>query len=179
MDEYLVKSPAGDYAFLPPDDERSYHFYMQDRILRQQRGVKSYFPSLENIDSPGSYDEIIQAHGGIDISLNAIGEDGHTFGFNMPGSSFSSKTRMVELNDDTKAVNEKLTGLATPQYAVTAGLETGMASREVLMLVSGKRKADMLKQIIHGEISDSVPATVLRKHPNCLWIVDEAAASEL
>ena len=179
MDEYCEKLEDGSYALLPASDERSYHYYMHEHVLHHFSQAKSFFPGLENIERPGSYDELIAANGGLDLCLNAVGEDGHTFGFNIPGSSFESKTRLMALNEDTKQVNKKLTGLETPQYAVTVGLSTGMRAKEVLLLVSGKRKAEILKRIIYGDISEDVPASILRRHKNCVWIVDEDAASGL
>ena len=176
MDEYCVKSSDGVYTFLPSDDKRSYHYYMQHHLLETLPAVKSYFPGLENIDQPGNYDQIIEKQGGLDFCLNAIGEDGHTFGFNLPGSSFSSVTRLVAINEDTQEVNEKLTGFATPQYAVTVGLKTGMSAEEVVVLVSGKRKAGILRKILYAEMTEKLPATLLKTHARCSWIVDEDAA---
>jgi glucosamine-6-phosphate deaminase len=179
MDEYCARSDDDSYAFLPIDDERSYHYYMKRHILDASPFITSFFPGIENIKQPGSYDKLIESHGGIDLCLNAIGEDGHTFGFNLPGSSFSSETHLVKINENTKEVNEKLTGLETPQYAVSVGLMSGMSANEVLLLVSGKRKAEILKRILLGNISEDIPATILRNHKNCTWIVDEDAASKL
>lgn len=179
MDEYCVKDDKGIYSFLPREDKKSYHYYMQHHLLDALPRVKSFFPGLENIDQPGSYDQMIEEQGGLDFCLNAIGEDGHTFGFNLPGSSFSSVTRLMAINADTQDVNEKLTGFATPQYAVTVGLKTGMSAEEVLVLVSGKRKAGILKRVLNEDVTEDIPATVLRTHPHCSWIIDEDAASML
>jgi glucosamine-6-phosphate deaminase len=179
MDEYCERLDDESYAFLSATDERSYHFYMQEHVFRQFTQSKSFFPGLENIEHPGSYDKLIAANGGLDLCLNAVGEDGHTFGFNIPGSAFDSKTRLMALNEDTKEVNKRLTGLETPQLAVTVGLSTGMRAKEVLLLVSGMRKAEILKRVVYGDISEDVPATIMRRHKNCIWIVDEDAASRL
>lgn len=179
MDEYCERLEDGTYTFMSPSDERSYHYYMQQCVLGTFSRAKSFFPGIENIERPGIYDELIANNGGLDLCVNAIGEDGHTFGFNIPGSSFDSQTRLMVLNDDTKAVNQKLTGLETAQFAVTVGLDTGMKAREVLLLVSGGRKAEILKRVLTDDISEDVPATILRNHKNCIWIVDEAAASKL
>jgi glucosamine-6-phosphate deaminase len=178
MDEYCIKNEDGSYSFLSEEDERSYHYYMQQHLLHGHT-AKNFFPGLENIEQPGSYDAFILNQGGLDLCLNAIGEDGHTFGFNLPGSPFSSVTRLMAINEDTKEVNEKLTGLVTPQYAVTVGLKTGMSAKEVLLLVSGERKAEILRRVLYEDPTEDAPATILRAHPNCTWIVDEEAAGKL
>jgi glucosamine-6-phosphate deaminase len=179
MDEYCEKRAGNSYSFLLPSDQRSYQFYMRQHVFKFLDESKSYFPGISNVAHPGAYDELIADNGGLDLCLNAIGEDGHTFGFNFPGSSFDSVTRLVCLNTSTKEVNKELTGMETPQYAVTVGLKTGMRAREVLVLVSGLRKADILRRVLLDEISEDVPATILKRHKNCVWIVDEDAASKL
>lgn len=178
FDEYCVKDNDS-YAFIPETDERSYRYFMNHHILQNLPTITSYFPTLENREQEGVYDRFIQQKGGIDLCINAIGEDGHTFGFNLPGSSFESVTRLIQLNNDTKAVNETLTGLETPEYAISTGLKTGMSSKEVLLLVSGQRKAEILRKIVTEAVSPAIPAIILRTHPHCTWIIDEDAASLL
>jgi glucosamine-6-phosphate deaminase len=129
---------------------------MKEKLFDALGEVRSFFPDETSAEHEGSYDEQIAAEGGIDLCLNAIGEDGHTFGFNSPGSAFDSRTRLVSVSEGT-----------------------GMSAKQVLVLVSGKRKAEILRRIMKGPISPDVPATILRQHPNCQWIVDEAAASRL
>ncbi len=179
LDEYCVPTTDGGYTLLDQDDPRSYRTFMKQHLLGTLPNIKSHFPGIENAKQPGTYDEVIAAAGGIDLCLNTMGEDGHTFGFNFSDSSFDSVTRLVEVNESTKNVNAGLTGHDIPAYAVTTGLRTGMQSKEILVLVSGVRKADILKRVLQGDISEEVPATILRTHPNCKWIVDQAAASKL
>jgi len=153
----------------------SYRNYMHDRLFRQVK-AKSYFPAVRNIRHPGTYDALIRKQGGIDLCLDAIGEDCHTFGFNFPGSSFRSRTRLVKIPPDTREVNEQLTGLKTPKHAVTAGISTGMQAKEVICIVSGLRKAKILRKVLFSPVSKKIPATILREHSNCCWIVDREAA---
>ena len=95
----------------------------------------------------------------------------------MPGTPFDSATRLVKINEQTRAVNEGLTGLDTPEFAITVGLRTGMESKEILFLVSGGRKAEILYQVIYAaKPIPEIPATILKNHPNCRWIVDKKAA---
>ncbi len=174
FDEYCTRD-----ELLHENDTRSYKYYMKKHLFDKIRYLESYFPSEMDIIHEGSYDKLIASKGGIDLCLVACGEDGHVFGFNFPGSGFDSVTRRVKINEDTLRVNKKLTGMGVPRYAVTAGILTGMRSRKIIFIVSGKRKARILKKIIYDGISQEVPASVLRKHKNCVWVVDKEAASEL
>lgn len=177
MDEYCVQS-EDTIKLINSTSPVSYRQYMKEWLFGESQ-VRSYFPGIENIDQEGTYDKIIKQHGGIGLCINAIGEDGHTFGFNFPGTSFASRTRLVKIQQQTKEVNQKLTGMETPEYAMTIGLKTGMESEEIILLVSGERKADILRKVIIEPINEKLPATILRNHKNCHWIVDEAAASKL
>ncbi len=177
MDEYCSQS-AGNWELVPESDPVSYRSYMNQHLFTRLRPKASYFPDTKNITHEGLYDRLIEETGGIDLCLNALGEDGHTFGFNFPGTSFDSQTRLVQIAAETRSVNRTLTGMETPAHAVTVGLGTGMQSREVLFLVSGERKAEILARVLHGpEPTTSLPASLLKRHPRCLWLVDEAAAS--
>lgn len=179
MDEYCIPV-EGQMRLLPETHPASYRYYMEQHFFHRVKRAQKHFPGIENIEEEGSYDRLILDSGGIDLCLNAMGEDGHTFGFNLPGTSFHSRTRLVQLNDETRGVNQKLTGLQTPEHAITVGLLTGMDSREILFLVSGQRKAAILHKVLHAREPDPlIPATLLKRHPHCHWIVDEAAAAQL
>lgn len=177
MDEYC-RFVSGTLELVAEKDPVSYRYYMEKHLFRVLSFQASHFPSRENITHEGIYDGIIRKAGGIDLCLNAFGEDGHTFGFNFPGTSFGSRTRIIEVSEETKNVNSGLTGMETPPYAITTGLLTGMESREVIILVSGHRKARILAKILQSpKPSIEVPASIMKTHHSCLWIVDEAAAS--
>ncbi len=180
MDEYLTKK-GEECELLPESHPASYRKYMRERLFNKINPYASYFPGVENIKQPGQYDELIKNLGGIDICLNTIGDDGHTFGFNFPPeAAFDSVTRFVKITEDTQRVNYGLTGVETPNYAVSIGLKTGMSAKEIILLVSGERKAEILKKIIYSsKPTKSIPATLLKEHANCHWIVDKAAGSKL
>jgi glucosamine-6-phosphate deaminase len=179
LDEYCEPDDENGYRFLDEEDTRSYRHYMSSHILRALPTIRSFFPGIENVDAPGSYDRLISNSGGIDLAINSIGEDGHVFGFNIPGSAFDSVTRLIQLNESTRTVNEGLTGATIPTHAISTGIATGLAAREVITILAGERKADILRRVVWDDISPAIPATVLRQHPNHTFIVDEAAASKL
>jgi glucosamine-6-phosphate deaminase len=179
LDEYCEPDAAGDYQLLDRGDPRSYQNYMARHLFYALPAARTFFPGAINAERPGTYDERIEENGGIDLAINSIGEDGHTFGFNLPGTEFDTKTHLVALNEGTKAVNERLTGAAVPDHAITTGLHTGMQARRVVTLVSGSRKAAILQRAVWDDISTAVPATILRRHPNHTFLVDQAAAANL
>ena len=179
MDEYCVMD-KGHIAMIPETHPAGYRNYMQENLFDRVLPKATHFPGIENVQEEGYYDRFIKDSGGVDLCLNAMGEDGHTFGFNSPGTSFGSRTRLVKVGEETRGVNEELTGMKTPEYAITVGLLTGMESKEILFLVSGKRKADILRKVMLAqEPTPFIPATILREHHQCHWIVDEKAASNL
>lgn len=178
FDEYCTQE-AGRFRLIDPGDPQSYRRYMQERVLRSLPTIQNHFPGIENNRYPGRYDQLIRSLGGIQLALNGLGENGHIFGFNEPLSSRGSVTRLVALSESTIKTNEALTQGPVKKYAVTTGIATGMAADEVITLAFGERKAKAVKRAMRDEISSFFPATYLREHPNHLWVVDEAAASQL
>lgn len=179
MDEYCVRD-KDQTTLIPATHPASYRKYMQENLFDRVIPKATHFPGTENIQEQGVYDRFIENSGGLHLCLNAMGEDGHTFGFNPPGTSFTSRTRLVKVGDETRGVNEKLTGMKTPEYAITVGLLTGMESKEIIFLVSGERKAEILHQVLFAqEPTPHIPATILREHQRCHWIIDKEAAVTL
>ncbi|MBQ0735595.1 glucosamine-6-phosphate deaminase [Aquimarina celericrescens] len=127
-----------------------------------------------------AYENLIQHYGGIDIQILGIGRTGHV-GFNEPGSSISSKTRLIRLDKVTRldAASDFFGEENVPARAITMGVGTIMAAKKIFLLAWGEGKANIINQSIEGEITDFIPATFLQKHNNCTFIIDEAAASEL
>lgn len=126
------------------------------------------------------HEAAIAAVGGIDLQLLGIGANGH-IGFNEPGSALDSVTRDVTLAPDTRLAQAQAFGsLANvPYQAITAGIATILAARELLMLVTGEAKAVALTAALEGAIGPHCPASALRLHPNAVVICDVAAASLL
>jgi glucosamine-6-phosphate deaminase len=126
------------------------------------------------------YEESITMAGGIDIQLLGIGHDGH-LGFNEPGSSLSSKTRLKTLSRQTLEANSRFFGSIdkVPRHVVTMGLGTIMKARTCLLLAFGEGKAEAVYQMVEGAVSASWPATILQHHERTIVVLDEAAASKL
>ena len=108
-----------------------------------------------------------------------IGRNGH-ISFNEPGAAFHSRTRVVRLTETTRKVNASdFEGDRAPERAITVGMATIFEAREVLLLASGANKARAAAAALQGEISESVPASMLRRHPNATFLLDREAASAL
>lgn len=126
------------------------------------------------------YEQAIKDAGGIDLQILGIGRTGH-IGFNEPGSTLQSKTRKVTLSELTlKDASAEFGGIENvPHKAITMGVGTVMSARRVILFAWGEKKSPIIKKAIEGPISDAIPATFLQEHPNCTFILDKAAASEL
>ncbi len=123
------------------------------------------------------YDAAIGA--GFDLTILGIGLNGH-LGLNEPGSVPESETRRVEMHPASiSASAQYLTHSNTPKWGVAVGMRRLLESREVWLLASGATKAEIIQRTAEGEIGVSVPASLLRYHPNCSLIVDGEAGSRL
>ena len=126
------------------------------------------------------YERAIVAAGGIDVQLLGIGTDGH-IGFNEPGSSFESLTRVKTLTQQTRADNARFFDSPdeVPVHCVTQGLGTIRRARHLLLLAFGAGKAHAVAGAIEGPVTASNPASAIQLHPRATVILDEAAAGEL
>ena len=139
-------------------------------------------PSAAEADSEAKrHEKKITEQGGIDIAILGLGHNGH-IGFNEPGSAFRSPTRKVKLADRTRKANAAYWGgdiNKVPHSAITLGLDILSSSRQTILLVSGKDKADILQKSLEGPVTEDIPATYLQNMENVVVIADEDAASKL
>lgn len=126
------------------------------------------------------YEEKIKKNGGIDIQVLGIGRTGH-IGFNEPGSDINSITRMITLDNITRvdAASDFFGEDNVPRKAITMGVGTIMKSKKIFLMAWGEGKSAVIQKTIEEEITDSVPATYLQRHPDTTIILDEAAAADL
>lgn len=125
------------------------------------------------------YEAKIEAAGGIDLQILGIGNNGH-IGFNEPGSSIYSKTRLVTLDNSTRIANSKeFRNISkVPRLAVTMGLSTILKARKIILLAWGF-KAQIVARSVEGSVTEQVPASLLQQHNDCVFVVDEQASTEL
>ena len=127
-----------------------------------------------------AYEQAIAAAGGVDLQLLGVGTDGHV-GFNEPGSSFASRTRIKSLIEQTRRDNARFFNSLSevPHHVITQGLGTIMAARHVILLATGAQKAQAVRDFVEGPVAAICPASVLQFHPHATVLLDEAAASAL
>ena len=125
------------------------------------------------------YEQIIEKSGGIDLQILGIGKNGH-IGFNEPGSSFHSKTRVIHLDQETRIANtyEFHDLNKVPKLAITVGISSIMKAKKIVLLAWGS-KADIVAKAVEGNITEQVPASVLQNHDDCTFVIDEIAANDL
>ena len=127
------------------------------------------------------YENAIHQAGGVDLQILGIGTDGH-IGFNEPGSSLGSRTRIKTLTRQTRLDNARFFDGnvdLVPTHCLTQGLATIMAARHVVLVATGRRKAEAVHQLVEGPVSALWPATILQHHPHATALLDDAAAHRL
>jgi glucosamine-6-phosphate deaminase len=128
-----------------------------------------------------AYEEAIAEAGGVDLQILGIGTDGH-IGFNEPGSSLASRTRIKTLTQQTRLDNARFFDGeldAVPTHCLTQGLATIMSAHHVLLVATGHGKAEAVHHLVEGAVSALWPATILQHHPHATVLLDEAAAGRL
>lgn len=128
-----------------------------------------------------AYEDAIRGAGGVDLQILGIGTDGH-IGFNEPGSSLASRTRIKTLTQQTRLDNARFFGGdldAVPTHCLTQGLATIMAARHVILVALGRSKAEAVHHLVEGAVSAMWPATILQHHPHVTVLLDDAAAQRL
>lgn len=175
-----------EYVHLPEEHPESYHSFMWNNFFShidiKKENVHILNGNAEDlIKECEEYEAAIEAAGGIDLFMGGVGPDGH-LAFNEPGSSLSSKTRIKTLTTDTIIANSRFFDgdlSLVPNQALTVGIGTVMAAKEVLLVCNGHHKARALQHIIDGSVSHKWTASALQMHPHSIVVCDEAACDEL
>ena len=126
------------------------------------------------------YNQIIQEKGPIDLQLLGLGHNGH-IGFNEPGEAFEKETHCVDLTESTIEANKRFFASEedVPRQAYTMGIKSIMQAKKILLIVSGKDKAAILKEVLYGAITPKVPASILQLHNDVTIVADEDALSKI
>lgn len=176
-----------EYLGLPGEHDQSYRYFMNDNLFNHVNIKKENTYVLCGVAKDpqlfcDGYEMLIKAMGGIDIQLLGIGGNGH-IAFNEPGSPRDSRTRIVDLTEDTIAANSDGRFFKDPKEVPTQALSMGVATimdaHQIVLIADKDRKADAIKKTVEGPVSVDVPASFLQEHKNSIIIVDEAAASKL
>ncbi|GBU07799.1 glucosamine-6-phosphate deaminase [Bacteroidales bacterium] len=127
-----------------------------------------------------NYEKMIEAAGGIDLQLLSLDGRGQ-IGANEPGSMFVSRTHLITLDYSTRmgAASNFFGEEDVPDYCITMGIGTIMSAKRIILMAWGEGKANIIKKVVEGSVTEMVPASYLQKHPNASFVFDEASSSEL
>lgn len=183
----VVTFNLDEYYPMPKEARQSYwrfmHEYLFDHVDIRPENIHipdGTLPIEEVAAYCERYEKMIDLAGGIDIQILGIGRTGH-IGFNEPGSWETSTTRMVRLDHLTRhdAIKDFQSEDEVPYRAITMGIASIFKARTIYLMAFGQHKASIISQAVEGDISHSVPASFLQKHPNTRVILDRSAAEDL
>ena len=174
-----------EYVGLPGTHDQSYRYFMNVNLFDHVNINKknTFVPDglAKDVDAfCEHYEAMIDDVGGIDYQVLGIGANGH-IGFNEPGSSLGSLTRIKTLTEQTVSDNARFfkDKSQVPTLAITMGIGTIFKARKVVLLASGANKADAIRDALEGPVSSMCPASALQLHRWATCVIDEAAASKL
>jgi len=176
-----------EYYGLEPDQLQSYHRWMFETLFdhvnipRQNIHIPDGTVPVSRADQHcRQFEEAIRGAGGIDIQLLGIGRNGH-IGFNEPFGVRNSRTRLVTLDPVTRkdAAADFFHEENVPTQALTMGIGTIFEAKRIILMAFGEHKAQIIRDAAEGPMTDRVPASFLREHPDVSFLLDEAAAGEL
>jgi glucosamine-6-phosphate deaminase len=183
----VVSFNLDEYFPIQPNALQSYVRFMKEHLFDHVDIEKSniHIPDgtlpIEKIaEFCAAYEKQIVDAGGLDLQILGIGRTGHV-GFNEPGSSADSRTRLITLDRLTRkdAASDFFGDQFVPRRAVTMGVGTILAAKRVILMAFGEGKARIIRETVEGPITSQVPATFLQRHPETLFVLDEAAGAEL
>jgi glucosamine-6-phosphate deaminase len=174
-----------EYVGLPAEHPESYRSVITREVV-EPLGLDPQLVHTPNGDAAtiqhagADYEAAIEAAGGVDLQILGIGTDGH-IGFNEPGSSFASLTRVKTLTEQTRRDNARFFDSVddVPRHCITQGLGTILRARHLVLLAFGEAKAEALAAALEGPLTASVPGSAVQLHGHVTVVVDEAAASRL
>ncbi|WP_066506762.1 glucosamine-6-phosphate deaminase [Abyssisolibacter fermentans] len=174
-----------EYYGITKDNDQSYSYYMKENFFKHVnlKEENTHIPdgTCKNVDTMcQSYEDIIKQHGGIDVQILGIGQNGH-IGFNEPDDKFVADTHLVKLKEDTVNANSRFfeTIEDVPKEAVSMGIKAIMKAKKIILIANGINKAEAIYKTIKEDVTPEVPASILQFHSDVTVIVDKEAASKL
>lgn len=172
-----------EYYPMSPDSPHSYHRFMDEQLFAHINCRRWNVPDgrergMDEIEADcRRYEQAIHDAGGIDLQILGIGQTGH-IGFNEPGSDAATRTRLVTLDPVTREnAAEGFGGIEhVPHRAISMGVATILDSREIVLMATGRGKADIVQRTLSGPVTSAVPATLLKRHTNTHFWLDTDAA---
>ncbi len=172
-----------EYVGLNADHDQSYHFFMHQHLfgrvnIKKEQTNLPDGSAKDPVAECARYDQVIRDLGGVDLQLLGLGHNGH-IGFNEPAAEFPKGTHLVALTESTIQANSRLFEKKedVPRQALTMGIQTIMSAKKILVVVSGKDKAAIVKEAFFGPVTPNVPASILQLHPDVTIVGDADAFS--
>ncbi len=183
----VISFNLDEYYPMKPDAVQSYHRFMNSFLFSHvdidSKNIHIPDGTIEKTrihQYASAYEQAIDEAGGIDLQILGIGVNGH-IGFNEPGASRNSITRIAALENSTRMANayefENISQV--PRLAVTMGIASILKAKRIVLMAFGENKANVVCEAIEGQITDAVPASFLQEHYNCTFYLDEASSQEL
>ncbi len=180
----VVSVNLDEYYPISPENKRSYRYFMNETLFNHINIKKenTFVPNgaAEDADlEAANYEKKIKELGGIDLQVLGIGHNGH-IGFNEPEGNLHLYTHKTELTQSTLDANSRFfsEGEVMPTSALTMGMGTILNAKKIIMLVSGRSKREVFKELMNDRISTSCPATFIKLHPNVTVICDKEVWSD-
>jgi len=174
-----------EYYPIKKENSQSYHYFMNEHLFSRINIDKenthipdgeAYLPEVEC----KNYEKLIKQHGGIDLQILGIGQNGH-IGFNEPDINLNSGTHLTDLTESTMEANSRFFSEdeVMPTKALTMGISTILKSKKIILLASGANKSRVVAELLNEAINTSIPATMLKVHPDVVLICDRDAYSTI
>lgn len=170
-----------EYYPIKKDNNQSYDYFMNENLFSKVNVPKEnrHIPNGEAKDAEAeckAYDESINKAGGIDLQILGIGQNGH-IGFNEPDIVLKASTHLTGLTEDTINANSRFFEKKedVPTHALTMGMREILKSKKIVLMANGKNKHEAIAKLLDDDITTSVPATILKVHPDVVLICDEEA----
>lgn len=173
-----------EWVGVPPENDGSCQYFFRNSLFKPLQIADSQIHLFDAMSTDlgqecRKMDEVIFANGGIDLIIVGVGMNGH-IGFNEPGVSADLYSHVIDLEEETRTVGQKYFREAmTLAQGITLGLKHFMQARCAIVMANGAKKAGVILKAIEGEITMSMPASIIRNHSNGHLMLDEAAASAL
>lgn len=172
-----------EYIGLSAEHPQSYSFYMCQHLFNKMNipAQRVHLPDgvADDVECAcQAYSDAIQAIGGLDLQLLGIGSNGH-IGFNEPHTSFTSRTHVIALTEQTRIDNGRffVDQNEVPTYAITMGIQDILEAKEIILVATGRKKASIMAELFHSVMDEALPASALKRHHNLTIVLDAEAAA--
>lgn len=181
--KHVTSVNLDEYVGIDRDNEQSYYHFMFENLFKhvdiKEENVHLPSGTGDMNDVTKAYEAFLEKHPQ-DLQVLGLGSNGH-IGFNEPGTSFESVAHVIELEEGTRLDNARFFDSIddVPTHAITMGIKDIMRAKQVIVIATGEKKAKAIYEMVHGEITENVPCTILQKHPNVVVVVDKEAGKLL